>query len=171
MQAVKKVFALCMLFSTVLFSNTVSAERLVIVSFKDATLTVLSEKKEPLLITQVVLPRRNYYPVPVSGTVRHAQMGPHWIPTDNMHREFPGKYQKVYRPYEAGNAMGHCQIAIDFDERHPILNYVRIHGNAQPPDLGNRRSRGCIRIPNDLCKTLTSAITTYQGKVRVQFQE
>ncbi len=168
---VVKTLTLYVLFSAVLYINPAFAERTILVNFSTATLTVLESTGESLFQTSVVLPKRNFYPVPATGKVIRAEMGPAWKPTNNMHRDFPGRYKESYRPYESGNAMGHCKVSIDFDQKHPLLNVVRIHGNGKAEDLGKRRSRSCIRVPDTLCQTLTSAINSYNGSVRVQFKE
>lgn len=144
--------------------------RLITVDFSTAQLTV-TEGATVVFETPVVLPRGNYYPVPLRGTVRRAVMGPTWTPTANMHRDFPGRYRQSYGPYEAGNAMGHCKIYIDFDQArsYPILNTVRIHGNAKAEDLRQRRSRSCIRIPDALCQALVSATNDTNAPVTVAF--
>ena len=139
------------------------------VNFTNALLRVIdSESRTVRLQTPVVLPRGNYYPVPVSGTLRKAVMGPTWTPTAKMHRDYPGRYKRVYGPYEDGNAMGHCKLYIDFKSHHPIMQVVRIHGNAQPDDLGSRLSRSCVRIPDALCSDLVS-ITKQFNTVHIQF--
>jgi len=143
------------------------AERVVTVNFSTATLTITDEN-QTLMQTAVVLPKGNYYPVPVSGTVTRSEMGPTWTPTANMHRDHPGRYRKSYGAYQRGNAMGHCKISIHFDIAHKILPFVRIHGNAKNRDLGLRRSRSCIRIPDSLCQELVNA-TAGQDGVRVHF--
>ncbi len=171
MHVVKGVLRIVCLLSVVLFINPASAERTILVIFSTATLTVLEDTGQPLFHSPVVLPKKNFYPVPATGKVRRAEMGPGWKPTANMHRDFPGRYKETYRPYESGNAMGHCKVSIDFDQKHPLLHVVRIHGNGKAEDLGKRRSRSCIRVPDALCQTLTSAINSYDGPVRVQFKE
>jgi lipoprotein-anchoring transpeptidase ErfK/SrfK len=145
------------------------AERTVTVNFSTATLTV-TENNQTVMQTAVVLPRGNYYPVPVSGTITSSVMGPTWTPTANMHRDMPGRYRQSYGPYQAGNAMGHCKVSINFDIAHRLLPHVRIHGNAKQEDLGLRRSRSCIRVPNSLCQQLVNA-TAGHGNVRVHFTQ
>ena len=150
------------------------ADRLVEVDFSTATLTISEDGMvSPLLRTAVALPKADYYnvgrPGGITGTVRRAVMGPTWVPTANMHRDYPGKYKTRYGPYEDGNAMGHCKVYIDFDQTHPLLRTVRIHGNAKVEDLGENVSRSCIRIPDDLCQTLVNATEGYDGPVRVWF--
>lgn len=139
------------------------------VNFTSAELTILrGGVQTPLLQTPVVLPRGNYYPVPVSGTVRQAILGPRWTPTAKMHRDHPGRYKRSYAPYEKGNAMGACKLIIDFNSRVPIMQHVRIHGNAKTDDLGRRLSRSCIRIPDELCSTLVSYVQRFET-VHVEF--
>jgi len=156
----------------VLSASTAAADvgRVVIVDFSDARLTV-QHGPRTVLETAVVLPRGNYYPVPITGTLRRGVMGPTWIPTANMHRDYPGRYRQSYGPYEPGNAMGHCKLYIDFErtDEFPILNTVRIHGNAKPSDLGQRKSRSCIRIPDRLCQHLVDATDVRDGTVHIRF--
>lgn len=144
------------------------AEQTITVDFSQAHLTVQRDDRVRVE-TPVVLPRRSYYPVPVSGTVTRAVMGPIWIPTANMHRDQPGRYKARYGPYEPGNAMGHCKLYIDFDIDLPLLKTVRIHGNAKTSDLGTRKSRSCIRIPDAVCPDLVNAVQRYSGTTRVHF--
>ena len=160
--------------ATLLFFLTIGspaeADRIITVNFSTATLTVTDEGQSALLFsTRVVLPKGDYYTVPVTGIVRNAGMGPTWTPTAKMHRDMPGRYRKSYGPYEPGNAMGHCKLNIDFHSDEPIMNYVRIHGNAQEKDLGQRVSRSCIRIPDSLCQKLVDRTNEYNGKVWVNF--
>lgn len=150
--------------------NAAMAERLIVVDFTHGDLFVLDgEKQGVLMSTPVALPKGNYYPVPVSGTVTKAEMGPWWFPTDNMLEQYPDKYKERYAPYEPGNAMGHCKVYIDFHDDDPELRSTRIHGNAKKEDLRKRVSRSCVRIPDELCPTLVEAIERYDGPVRVQF--
>ena len=162
----KHLISMCVFFMGLLPTGAY-AERIVVVNFSTATLTVTDGAKT-VMQTAVVLPRGNYYPVPVQGTVTRSEMGPKWTPTANMHRDKPRYYKQSYKGYEKGNAMGHCKISINFDIAHKILPYVRIHGNAKEKDLGLRRSRSCIRIPNNLCQELVDATAGHQN-VRVHF--
>lgn len=126
------------------------------VFFGDGTLQVVEQDGSISLETKVVLPRGNFYRIPASGTVEGIEMYPRWTPTANTRRGNP-RLKASYGPGERGNAMGDCKITISWDRgTDPILRVVRIHGNAQPEDIGLRRSRGCIRIPDSLCSTLTS---------------
>jgi lipoprotein-anchoring transpeptidase ErfK/SrfK len=147
------------------------AERTITVNFSTATLTI-SDDDEVIFETKVVLPKSDYYTVPVSGVVERGISGPTWTPTANMHRDFPGRFKEHYGPYEKGNAMGHCKITINYGEaeqRESILQYVHIHGNAKDIDLGKRLSRSCVRVPDSFCASLLSAINTASGPVAVKF--
>jgi lipoprotein-anchoring transpeptidase ErfK/SrfK len=146
---------LCLLCALIGVNAASASGRTIVVSFSDAVLTVY-EGENPVFSTKVVLPKGNFYPVPVSGTVTRAEMGPTWVPTRNMHRDFPGRYKTSYGPYESGNAMGHCKVYIDFKSEYPIMRTVRIHGNAKAEDLGRRRSRSCVRILDALCGQLVA---------------
>lgn len=160
----------CCIVTLAASSATADVNRIVTVDFTDARLTV-QHGSTTVLETAVVLPRGDYYPLPLFGILRRGVMGPTWIPTENMHRDYPGRYQERYGPYEPGNAMGHCKLYIDFDraDEYPILNTVRIHGNAQLSDLGKRRSRSCIRIPDRLCRTLVDTTDVSEGPVLIRF--
>lgn len=160
-------FVLLAVFGSLLTSSA-HAERQITVNFTTATLTVEDDGQETLLEMFVVLPRANFYALPVTGTVVRAEMGPTWTPTPEMHRTKPGKYKPHYRPYENGNAMGHCKLSIRFDGDVSALQHVRIHGNARDEDLGKKRSAGCIRIPDDVCPILV-AMSTRVEPVRVTF--
>lgn len=151
-----------------LISLPAYAEREIQVSFTAAKLVVVDNKVEPILETPVVLPKANFYSLPATGTVVRAEMGPSWTPTPTMHRTKPGKYKGYYAPYENGNAMGHCKLTIRFDGDDPALQHVRVHGNAKDQDLGQKRSAGCIRIPNDVCPMLV-AMSMRESPVRVTF--
>ena len=159
-----------LLFTILPFAAWSDTGRTITVNFSTAMLTV-QHGQSTVFETAVVLPRGNYYPVPIRGTVQRSMMGPRWTPTQNMHRDYPGRYKQSYGPYEAGNAMGHCKIYIDFERtaEFPILNTVRIHGNARTEDLGLRKSRSCIRIPDSLCQTMVEVTQRYQEPVTVQF--
>lgn len=165
--------ALCVLivcFATI--THPTFADTRIIVNFSKFELTVL-EGDRTVLHTSVVLPRGDYYPVPISGTVTRAELGPTWVPTPNMHRDYPGRYRTRYGPYQSGNAMGHCKLTIDFagdiENQHPILRTVRVHGNAQQKDLGTKVSRSCVRIPDTLCPSLVEAVHDAEGQVQILF--
>ena len=152
-----------------LLSSPAHAERQIAVNFTTATLTITDSQMDTLLETPIVLPRADFYRLPATGMVAYAEMYPSWTPTPEMHRSKPGKYKTHYRPRENGNAMGHCKVTIHFDADVSVLQYVRIHGNAKETDLGQRRSAGCIRIPDDVCPMLV-AISTRESPVRVIFE-
>jgi lipoprotein-anchoring transpeptidase ErfK/SrfK len=137
------------------FTTPAAAERIIKVNFTTAELTVVDDGVV-LFSTQVVLPAGDFYPVPVRGVVYQAEMGPSWRPTERTRQSKPGKYKAFYGPYEPGNAMGACKISIQFENAasYPIMNTVRIHGNAREQDLRQRLSRSCIRIPDSLCQEL-----------------
>ena len=147
------------------------ADQVISINFSTATLTLVDEYGTTLLSTPVVLPGRDFYTLPVTGIVTSARMGPSWAPTANTRAAHPGKYKASYGPYEKGNAMGHCKITIAFASDEPILQTVRIHGNAKSADLGGRYSRGCVRIPDDVCSQLISLVNMSQDGTRVQFQK
>lgn len=165
-EQMKLMKVLCMAVALIA-PSIAQADRTITVDFGTATLQV-HDNGRIVMETAVVLPRGNYYPVPVSGTITRAEMGPTWIPTANMHRDKPGYYRRSYGPYQRGNAMGHCKISINFDITHRILPFVRIHGNAREQDLGMRLSRSCVRIPDNLCQSLISAVQGH-SQVRVHF--
>lgn len=165
------LFPLFVLASLLGLGGPAHAERIVSVDFTHAELKVTDMDGTLHLQTPVVLPKRMYYPVPVEGTVRRAVLGPTWVPTPNTHVELPGKFKAFYAPYEPGNAMGHCKVYIDFDNKDESLQFVRIHGNGQETDLGKRRSRSCIRIPDAVCSQLVVALAGHEGRVRVHFHE
>ena len=145
--------------------SIVWSQTVVQVNFSDATLQV-TENKTVVLQTRVVLPKGNYYAVPVSGTLVTSVMGPTWTPTPRMIAT--GKYKSSYGPYAQGNAMGFCKLSIKFNTTNRILRYVRIHGNAKESDLGKGLSAGCIRIPNSLCQSLIN-VTAGRQNVLIQF--
>jgi len=157
-----KFFFICFftVFSSLLYANEEVAftNKFVFVNFTDATLSIFDDSDRELFKTSVVLPKEEFtYPLPVMGKVVSATMGPTWVPTDNMHRESPGKYKAKYLPYEKGNAMGHCKVTIDFGG-NPRMEHVRLHGNGKETDLGAKLSRGCIRIPDSACSSLVTLL-------------
>ncbi len=154
-----------------LFTSFASAqaEQTIVVDFTRAELRVVAPGGQTVSSTPVVLPLRDFYAVPLTGTVTGAMMGPSWTPTANTRAQYPGRYKARYAAYETGNAMGHCKITIDFDRSDAILNAVRIHGNAKSEDLNERHSRGCIRMPDAVCQTMIDLINDYDGLTRVQF--
>lgn len=160
---------LCMLAAFVLSTPTAYADQTIMVDFTTGELTVVADTGEALFSTPVVLPKRDYYPLPVSGLVTDAMMGPTWSPTPNTRAQNPGRYKRFYAAYESGNAMGHCKITIDFDQADPELDYVRIHGYGQPEDLGERHSRGCIRMPDAVCETMVNLVNESNGVTWVSF--
>jgi lipoprotein-anchoring transpeptidase ErfK/SrfK len=161
------VFAGCLM----VYGMPAAADQTILVDFSTGILNVVDANGVVQFSTPVVLPRREFYSVPVSGVVTSASMGPTWAPTANTRAAHPGRYKASYGPYEPGNAMGHCKITIDFASDDPILRTVRIHGNAKAADLGGRYSRGCIRIPDAVCAIVTSLVNVESGVTSVQFTE
>ncbi len=156
------------LFGVLFPAKLFAAEQTLSVDFSEARLVIVSADGSERFSTAVVLPRRNFYPVPVQGTVRRAEMGPTWIPTRRMHEDQPGRFRASYGPFAPGNAMGHCRVKINFDSTHPMLRYVRVHGNARETDLGKRLSRGCIRIPDNRCQELVDTLAGHVTAVRFE---
>ncbi len=161
---------LCVVTALVLSTANAHADQAIVVDFTTGELSVVTDTGETLFSTLVVLPKRDYYPLPASGLVTDAMMGPTWSPTPNTRAQNPGRYKPFYAAYEAGNAMGHCKLTIDFDQTDPELDYVRIHGHGQPEDLGERHSRGCIRMPDAVCETMIDLVNQYEGATWVSFQ-
>lgn len=154
-----------------LFTSFASAqaEQTIVVDFTQAELRVVAPGGQTIYSTPVVLPLHDYYSIPVTGTVTGAMMGPSWTPTANTRAQHPGRYKASYAAYEPGNAMGHCKITIDFERSDAILNAVRIHGNAKSEDLGERHSRGCIRMSDSVCETVVDLVNRYTGTTSVIF--
>lgn len=146
-----------------------ASARTILVDFTEATVTVVETDGTILYQSKAVLPRKDYYALPVSGVVKNATMGPAWKPTPRMLRDTSKNLKPYYKPYEKGNAMGSCKVTIRFDQSEDILKNVRIHGHAKDTDLGKRLSSGCIRTPDALCQELVAAITESAEPVRVRF--
>lgn len=147
---------LCVAAALVLSTANAHADQTIVVDFTRGELTVMTDMGETLFFTLVVLPKRDYYPLPASGLVIDAMMGPTWSPTPNTRAQNPGRYKPFYAAYEAGNAMGHCKLTIDFDQTDP--------------ELDERHSRGCIRMPDAVCETMIDLVNQYEGATWVSFQ-
>jgi lipoprotein-anchoring transpeptidase ErfK/SrfK len=164
-----RVHTFALVLSFLGFSLPVYATQTIEVDFTSGELQIIDNHGQAVFSTPVVLPRRDFYRLPVTGVVIVAEMGPTWTPTANTRAQNPGKYKPSYGPYEPGNAMGHCKITIDFDQDDSILSAVRIHGNAKTEHLNGRYSRGCIRMPDSVCLLVVDLINNYPGETNILF--
>lgn len=142
--------------------NPMPDNNYLIVDLGKGELTSLNEKGEVLFQTKVVLPRKDFYNVPIVGIVYDITGNPTWTPTQSMHKSNPGKYRDFYPPRTPGNAMGFCKASMDFTVSDGVIpgadsnqmQGIRIHGNGKEWDLGKHLSSGCIRIPDPICPSL-----------------
>lgn len=137
------LFVILVLFSIIITNNAKSSSNVdtILVDFHGGWL-YYRDNRFP-----VVLPK-NQFPLPVTGIVTRLDRYPTWYPTPNTRASMPGLPKVV--PYgHRLNAMGEGRIVMDFNEswmRNTALQFVRIHGNANPHELHQRKSRGCIRM-------------------------
>ena len=151
-----KTYKTCLVLSILLgisrlaFSEEYLGEYLIKVSFSQARLT-LFEGENKLKEFPVALPRVTPQ-LPIRGKVLRIEKDPFWFPTLET-RRFYSKKRKVdlplvVKPGDPKNAMGRAKIIIKF-ETPDTDPRIRIHGTNDRDSIGQRVSRGCIRMYNE----------------------
>jgi L,D-transpeptidase YcfS len=144
----------------VLWSAIASAEFTIKVDFREARLYLYDDEKQEVASFPVALPKVAQK-LPITGTVEKVEENPYWAPTKAT-REYYFKKSgtelpELISPNDPRNAMGKGKIRIAFNESH-VDRTIRIHGTNQEKSIGQRVSRGCIRMRNDDIKKLSEII-------------
>ncbi len=90
-----------------------------------------------------------------TGYVTKVDLNPSWIPTPNMLKEAHRKGRRLPRyvpPGSRANPMGEFKIHLSHGSA------FRIHGTNKPRQIGQRVSRGCIRMHNGEGEQMAKAI-------------
>ena len=125
-------------------------EGIIEISYEEAKLSLLSEKGEKIREFPVAVPQ--FKPkVSFKGYVSGIERNPFWIPTKGTREAYAKKFGRelpeMLRPGDPRNAMGIGKIKITFDDKK-IDPTIRIHGTNDEKSIGQRISRGCIRLKN-----------------------
>lgn len=133
------------------------------VNFSKKTLTVEINNKEKEAEFLVALPQKDPK-LPVHGKVIKVVLDPVWHPTDQTRKAYYLKKKielpKVIPPRHPLNALGIGAIYIDWEEGFNPL--IRIHGTNDPKSIGQRITRGCIRLKNEDFLKLKDLIQGYE---------
>ncbi len=111
--------------------------------------------------------------LPFTGTIESAERKPSWAPTELTREAYKKKFgqelPKILSSGDPRNAMGAGKIRIRFDDPR-IISTIRIHGTNDEKSIGQRISRGCIRLRNHDILSLINLIGE-KKKVTVIFSE
>lgn len=146
-------------------------EYTMVVSFETARLE-LQTRGQVVETFPVCLPRVRPKGLPVTGKVAGVKFSPVWYPTAQT-REYYQKTKGVELPSyllpgDARNAMGAAKLDLDFEPGTQINRLVKIHGTNDPASIGQRISRGCIRMRDEDILWLANLI---RGRpTRVEFR-
>ena len=149
-----------------------SEEYLIKIKFSEARLFLFSDREETIADFPIGLPMLDPKVVPIDGEVMRIERNPYWYPTEGIRKAYFKKHNKelsvVVEPGDPRNAMGVAKIIIAFKTPgvHPL---IRIHGTNEDESVGQRISRGCIRMFN---KDILVLIEIIDGKqTRVLFEK
>jgi L,D-transpeptidase YcfS len=148
-------------------SSEEDAEYLIKVSFSKIKLFLFDKDGNELASLSVALPRVSPK-LPVEGEVKEIIRKPSWGPSESTRREYLRKYKKELAKFikygDPDNAMGEVKIIIIFKTKgvNPI---IRIHGTNKEEFIGQRVSRGCIRMRN---KDILSLLDIVDGKNKIK---
>lgn len=130
------------------------------IKFSEIKLRLTNDSGRELAIFPVALPRKTPR-LPAYGEVGFVIVNPYWYPTEPTRAYYKATRKmdlpKTISPADPRNAMGKAKIGIFFSSGH-INRAVVIHGTNDPPSIGNRISRGCIRMYNEDILKLISLI-------------
>jgi len=134
--------------------------KIVEVHFKEMLLTVKDRNGNVLCKFPVALPAVTPA-LPAKGLVRKIEINGAWYPTPKTRAAyFKRTGVELAKMIPSGhplNAMGAGNIAVDFEGKS-INPLVRIHGTNDPKSIGQRVTRGCIRLKNEDFLKLTEVI-------------
>ena len=140
---------IALLFVPELASSEGDMEYLVKVSFSKIRLFLFDKDGNEVAVFPVALPRMTPKKFPVEGEVNEIIRKPSWGPSEGTRREYSRKYKKELAKFikygDPDNAMGEIKMIIVFKTKgvNPI---IRIHGTNKEEFIGQRVSRGCIRM-------------------------
>ncbi len=150
-------------FSLICLAN--ESELTIRVDFEDATLLVL-EEGIPILNLPVALPRIKHK-LPAVGTVKKVEINAHWYPTKATREAYLKRtgeeLPSVIPPGHKLNAIGIGKMHINWESR--INPLIMIHGTNDPASIGERVTRGCIRLRNEDFLQLKEVIKDRQATV------
>ncbi len=145
-------------------------ERTIRVDFRSSELVLTDAAGAKIKAYPVALPKHKVR-LPVEGVVADVIVGAEWRPTEKTRAAYfrrTGKIlPKVVPPGHPKNAMGAGKITIDFVTPRADPT-IRIHGTNDPASIGNRVTRGCIRLNN--ADWLELAGLVKDKKTRVVFE-
>lgn len=142
---------------------------LVKVDFAKAKLHLFNGSKKEIAVFPVALPKETPY-LPQKGLVQKVEKNPYWAPTKATRLAYLKKNGKelprLVKSGDPRNAMGRMKIYIVWKGKNADQS-IRIHGTKILKSIGNRVSRGCIRMRNKDIKMLAKLIKN--KKVFVEF--
>jgi L,D-transpeptidase YcfS len=125
---------------------------------------VLFENGREISSYPVAVPRNVPQKTPIIGKVVRVEKNPHWYPTEPTRIYYQKKkgveLSQSLKPGDSRNAMGKGKIIIFF-QTPEINSAIRIHGTNDESSIGQRVTRGCIRMRNS---DILSLIKTIEGK-------
>lgn len=125
---------------------------LIKVSFSKIRLFLFDKDGNEIAVFPVALPRISPKKFPVEGGVNNIVEKPSWWPSEGTRQEYLRKYKKELARFikygDPDNAMGEVKIIIVFQTKG-VSPIIRIHGTNKEEFIGQRVSRGCIRMRNE----------------------
>ncbi|MBI3232197.1 MAG: L,D-transpeptidase [Candidatus Doudnabacteria bacterium] len=148
--------------TVLLFACLAQAQEYRIVVLYETAKLELQTGDQVVATFSVCLPRVRPKLLPVTGKVARVKFHPPWYPTKET-REYYKKKKGVELPSylppgDPLNAMGSAKVEIDYDTGSNINRLVKIHGTNDPGSIGQRISRGCIRLHNEDISRLAELI-------------
>lgn len=136
------------------------------VNIQEKTLIIYDGGKKELQRYPIAIPKNDWLPLPLVGEVKRIEFNPWWHPTKATRIAYFKKkgidLPKVVPPGDPKNAMGKAKIVVQFEN---FQEPIRIHGTNDPNSIGQRISRGCIRMHNEDILELTKIIKNSKTKV------
>ena len=130
-----------------------------------------NEKKEIKNYPIAVPVLDSYLPLPLVGEIQKIELDPWWYPTEGTRLAYRQKKKidlpKVIPPSHSLNTLGKAAFTVKFsnpDFKMPI----RIHGTNDPQSIGQRITRGCIRLQNKDILELAQIIKNAKTQVIIE---
>ncbi len=147
--------------SLVFFSSArAESEYLIRVDFGTVKLYLSDEWGVVVGIFPVALPKVTPK-LPIWGRVEKVVQNPYWAPTkatrEAYFKKFGEELPALLKPDDPKNAMGKGKLHIVFNDRS-VNETIRIHGTNDEKSIGQRVSRGCIRMLNKDIEVLSEII-------------
>lgn len=125
-------------------------EYLIVVKYAEMKLYLYKDGNE-YMVFPIAIPRRIPSNLPIKGEVKKVIKDPEWAPTESTRKYYLAKKKielpKLLKPGDPRNAMGKAKIIINFETKG-ANQVVRIHGTNDESSIGQRITRGCIRLHN-----------------------